>query len=153
MWITSAKITPVAVPDVPLVNPEGVHQEVFLRAIIELQTDMCDAAGLGVAMHSNSHLGISLAAMRHVAAATPNLTFDCDTHYPWYTEDIIQGGRLEISSGALTVPEGPGLGVSLDQDALARLHSLYKEARVKDRDDTDEMQKYVPGYVRKVPRW
>ena len=39
--------------------------------------------GLGLSMHSNSHLGISLAAMVHLAAATPNLDYACDTHWPW----------------------------------------------------------------------
>ncbi|MFK8081584.1 MAG: enolase C-terminal domain-like protein [Granulosicoccus sp.] len=115
--------------------------------------EMCRAANLGVSMHSNSHLGISLAAMCHVAAATPNLTYDCDTHYPWSTKEIIKGGRPEFKDGTLQVPEGPGLGVELDEDAVAELHELYNAAMVMDRDDTDEMLKYIPDYVRKVPRW
>lgn len=115
--------------------------------------EMCRAAGMGVAMHSNSHLGISLAAMCHVAAATPNLTYDCDTHYPWSTREIVKGGRPEFVDGKLKVPTGPGLGVELDPEALADLNGLYERAMVADRDDTDEMLKYVPHYVRKVPRW
>jgi glucarate dehydratase len=115
--------------------------------------EMCRAAGLGVSMHSNSHLGISLAAMCHVAAATPNLTYDCDTHYPWSTKEIVKGGRPVFRDGALQVPDGPGLGVELDHEAVADLHDLYKAAMIADRDDTDEMLKYVPDYVRKVPRW
>ncbi|MDQ3787654.1 MAG: glucarate dehydratase, partial [Actinomycetota bacterium] len=35
----------------------------------------CDTFGLSLSMHSNSHLGVSLAAMTHLAAATPNLTY------------------------------------------------------------------------------
>ena len=50
--------------------------------------------GLGISMHSNSHLGISLMAMTHVAASIPNLTYACDTHYPWQEEEVIQGGRV-----------------------------------------------------------
>ncbi|MEP3345788.1 MAG: enolase C-terminal domain-like protein [Litoreibacter sp.] len=115
--------------------------------------EVCRAANLGVSMHSNSHLGISLAAMCHVAAATPNLTYDCDTHYPWSTKEIIKGGRPTFVDGTLQVPNGPGLGVELDHDAVAELHELYNLAMVQDRDDTDEMLKYVPDYVRKVPRW
>ncbi|MEO0911791.1 MAG: enolase C-terminal domain-like protein [Pseudomonadota bacterium] len=115
--------------------------------------EICRAAGLGVSMHSNSHLGISLAAMCHVAAATPNLTYDCDTHYPWSTKEIVKGGRPVFRDGKLRVPEGPGLGVELDREALADLHDLYRRAMIRDRDDTDEMLKYVPDYVRKVPRW
>lgn len=115
--------------------------------------EMCRAANLGVSMHSNSHLGISLAAMCHVAAATPNLTYDCDTHYPWSTKEIIKGGRPTFKNGTLQVPEGPGLGVELDHEAVADLNDLYHTAMVQDRDDTDEMLKYIPDYVRKVPRW
>lgn len=115
--------------------------------------EICRAAGLGVSMHSNSHLGISLAAMCHVAAATPNLTYDCDTHYPWSTREIVKGGRPTFRNGTLQVPEGPGLGVELDHEAVAELHGLYNAAMVQDRDDTDEMLKYVPDFVRKVPRW
>ncbi|RGP35537.1 enolase C-terminal domain-like protein [Pseudotabrizicola alkalilacus] len=115
--------------------------------------EICRAAGLGVSMHSNSHLGISLAAMCHVAAATPGLTYDCDTHYPWSSKEIVSSGRPVFKDGALQVPEGPGLGVELDHEAVAELHDLYNRAMVKDRDDTDEMLKYKPDYVRKVPRW
>ena len=32
--------------------------------------------------------------MTHLAAATPNLTYDCDTHYPWQTDEVIEGGKL-----------------------------------------------------------
>lgn len=115
--------------------------------------EICRAAGLGVSMHSNSHLGISLAAMCHVAAATPNLTYDGDTHYPWSTEEIVTRGRPLFRDGALEVPEGPGLGVELDREALAELHALYERASVADRDDAAEMRKYIPDYERKVPRW
>lgn len=104
-------------------------------------------------MHSNSHLGTSMAAMCHVAAASPRLSFDCDTHYPWSTKEIVKGGRFKFKDGKLPVPEGPGLGVELDYEALADLHSLYQKAMVSDRNDTEEMLKYVPDYVRKVPRW
>ncbi|PRC46626.1 glucarate dehydratase, partial [Mycobacterium sp. ITM-2017-0098] len=43
-----------------------------------LLAGICDTFGLGLSMHSNSHLGISLAAMVHLAGATPNLTYACD---------------------------------------------------------------------------
>ena len=115
--------------------------------------EICRAANLGVSMHSNSHLGISLAAMCHVAAATPNLTYDCDTHYPWYDREIVKGGAPTFTDGKLRVPEGPGLGVELDRDAVAELHALYNQMMVTDRNDTDEMLKYLPDYERIVPRW
>lgn len=103
---------------------------------------ICEIWGLGLSMHSNSHLGISLAAMTHLAAATPNLTYDCDTHYPWQTDEVIEGGKLAFSGGTLTVPEGPGLGVTLDRAELARLHRQYLDCGITVRDDATEMKKH-----------
>ena len=71
---------------------------------------ICETFGLGLSMHSNSHLGISLAAMVHLAAAVPNLTYACDTHWPWKTEDVVAGTPFTFRGGGLSVPPGPGLG-------------------------------------------
>ena len=114
---------------------------------------MCAAAGMGVSMHSNTHLGISLAAMLHVAAATPNLSHDCDTHRMWTGHDVVEGKEIEFKEGRLAVPRGPGLGVSLNHEALQQLHTLYLENAVRDRDDTEEIRRYIPDYVSEVPRW
>jgi glucarate dehydratase len=107
-----------------------------------------------MSMHSNSHLGISLAAMVHVAAATPALTYACDTHYPWNGHnDVIKPGALAFSDGSVRVPEGPGLGVELDRQKLAELHRQYLETSRGSRDDTGYMQKFVPGFSADFPRW
>jgi len=39
-------VTPIAIPDTPLVNTKGVQQAVFLRSVIEIRTD-CGLIGLG----------------------------------------------------------------------------------------------------------
>lgn len=60
---------------------------------------VCETFGLGLSMHSNTHLGISLAAMVQLAAATPRLAYSCDTHSPWQVEDVIEPGgadRIEV---------------------------------------------------------
>jgi glucarate dehydratase len=114
---------------------------------------ICETFGIGLSMHSNSHLGISLAAMVQLAAAVPNLTYACDTHWPWKTEDVVAGQPLIFSGGALRVPSGPGLGVELDREALARLHDQYLACGLRTRDDTGYMQRVVPGYQRTQPRW
>jgi glucarate dehydratase len=118
-----------------------------------LLAGICETFGLGLSMHSNSHLGISLAAMVHLAAATPNLSYACDTHWPWKTEDVIRDEPLVFANGAVRVPDAPGLGVELDRDALARLHEQYLACGLRRRDDTGYMQRIVPGYERKQPRW
>lgn len=116
----------------------------------------CQTFGLGLSMHSNSHLGISLLAMTHVAAATPHLTYACDTHYPWQTsqDEIAQGGRVNIADGQVAIPSGGGLGVELDLDQIARGKELYERIPYRKRDDEAEMQKYVdPNWKRILPRW
>ncbi|MFI0724459.1 glucarate dehydratase family protein [Streptomyces sp. NPDC021224] len=118
-----------------------------------LLAGICRTFSLGLSMHSNSHLGISLAAMTHLAAATPNLTYACDTHWPWKTEEIVVPGALEFSGGAVRVPRTPGLGVELDRDALARLHEQYVRCGLRNRDDTGYMRRIDPSYEKKSPRW
>jgi glucarate dehydratase len=119
----------------------------------KLLAGICGTFGLGLSMHSNSHLGISLAAMVHLAAATENLSYACDTHWPWKTEDVVAGEPFTFSGGAIRVPGGPGLGVELDPDALARLHEQYLACGLRTRNDTGYMRRIVPGYERKQPRW
>lgn len=114
---------------------------------------MCALWELGMSMHSNSHLGISLMAMTHVAASIPNLTYACDTHYPWQEEEVIEGGRLRFEDGSLRVPDAPGLGVTLDRGALAALHAQYLECGVRQRDDLAQMRKYDPSFTGKSPRF
>ncbi|MFI6307713.1 glucarate dehydratase family protein [Amycolatopsis thailandensis] len=108
---------------------------------------------VGLSMHSNSHLGISLAAMVHVAAATPHLTYACDTHWPWKTADVIAPGALEFVDGAVAVPDKPGLGVELDPDALARAHEDYVRSGQTKRDDVTYMRKFVGNFEPNTARW
>lgn len=118
-----------------------------------LLAGICDTFGMGLSMHSNSHLGISLAAMVHLAAATPDLTYACDTHWPWKTEDVVRPGVLEFRSGSVPVPTGPGLGVQIDDDALAALHEQYLRCGLTDRDDTGYMRSVDPSFEAVSPRW
>jgi glucarate dehydratase len=114
---------------------------------------ICETFGLGLSMHSNSHLGISLAAMTHLAAAIPNLSYACDTHSPWQREDVIEPGTLSIRDGVLPVPDGPGLGVTLDRGALDRLHQQYQRCGIRHRDDVAAMRVAVPDWTGQCPRW
>ena len=117
---------------------------------------LAETFNIGLSMHSNSHLGISLMAMAHVAAATPHLTYACDTHYPWQSakDEVVAGGRIPIKNGCVTIPEKPGLGVDLDYDQLERGKERYKKFPYRKRDDEAEMRKHVdPNWKRVLPRW
>ena len=109
--------------------------------------------GLGLSMHSNSHLGISLAAMTHVGVTIPSLGYACDTHYPWQDDEVIAGGKLRFEHGELTPPPGPGLGVTLDREALGRLHENYLRCGIRVRDDASEMRKHQRGWNGTLPRF
>ena len=123
-----------------------------LRASMELAAH-CRTFSRGVSMHSNNHGGISLAAMTHLGAAMPNLSYALDTHYPWQWEDIIVGGRMKIEGGCVALPKGAGLGVELDRVALAKAAENYRRCGFTERNDEPEMQKKVPGWKFKATRW
>lgn len=112
--------------------------------------------GMGLSMHSNSHLGVSLMAMTHAAAACPNLAYACDTHYPWQSakDEVAAGGRIRFVNGCVRIPDKPGLGVDLDYDQLARGRERYAKIPFRKRDDEAEMRRHVdPTWRRILPRW
>jgi glucarate dehydratase len=123
-----------------------------LRASANLAA-ICRTWGIGLSMHSNSHLGISLAAMTHLAAATPDLTYAVDTHTPWQSGVDVVADPLVIAGGSAAVPDTPGLGVTLDPDALARLHENYLTCGLRERDDTAYRRRFEPDYTKRRPRW
>jgi glucarate dehydratase len=123
---------------------------------VQSLANLCKTFGIGMSMHSNSHLGISLMGMAHVAAATPHLTYACDTHYPWQSEidEVVLGGRIPIVNGSVRILDKPGLGVELDYDQLARGKERFEKCPYRKRDDVAEMRKYVdPKWERILPRW
>lgn len=116
----------------------GLHRTRELAAL-------CRTYGVGLSMHSNTHLGISLAAMTQVAATLPRLDHACDTHYPWQTEDVVTT-RPVFRDGRLAVSDAPGLGVELDRARLAELHRrwLDDDGTHRDRDDAAAMRRLRP---------
>ena len=106
------------------------------------------AAGWTLSQHSNSHTGVTMAAMIHLAASIPELTLASDTHYPWLVEgfDIIEGPALAIRKGSMAVPPGAGLGVTLDRDKLARANEVYQKCGMRRRDDRSLMRQLEPNW-------
>ncbi|HEY3556906.1 MAG TPA: glucarate dehydratase family protein [Kribbella sp.] len=150
--IAFAHLKPAVLADAVQIVLSDHHYWGGLRRSQQL-AGICDTFGLGLSMHSNSHLGISLAAMTHLAAATPNLTYACDTHYPWKTEDVIKPGVLSFESGSVQVPRAPGLGVQLDTDALGTLHEQYLSSGIRKRNDTTYMRTVDPNFTPNTARW
>ncbi len=112
---------------------------------------VCETFQLGVAVHSSGELGIQLSTMLHLGAVIPNLSFAADAHYHHLTDDIIEGGLMKYEGGAIAVPTGPGLGVTLDREKLRQYAESYRELGNYPYD-RDPLR---PGWAALVPndRW
>lgn len=86
----------------------------------------CEAMGVGFWCYSGD-AGICTAAYLHVSAAMPHLTEPSQSLFRWQVGDVIEGGPFRQRDDVVRVPEGPGLGVTLDRAALARWHRHYVE--------------------------
>jgi L-alanine-DL-glutamate epimerase-like enolase superfamily enzyme len=63
--------------------------------------------------------GLTTAFMLHFGATLTHATWPAVTCHEIYVDDMITE-RIEVRQGYMHVPEAPGLGVELDEDALAR---------------------------------
>lgn len=79
-----------------------------------------DMAGILGCIGSMPEFGIGTAAQGHLAAAVPNVRHPSDVAGYLYQGDDLILEQLEIRDGFYHVNDRPGLGVSLDETALAR---------------------------------
>jgi L-alanine-DL-glutamate epimerase-like enolase superfamily enzyme len=94
----------------------------FRRAAWTLST-----AGIPIVKHSFGYLGISTAAAVHVMASCPNFTKANQTHLTLLRDDVVDGGLPTFRDGCLDLPEGPGIGVKLDPQRMAKYARYYDE--------------------------
>jgi L-alanine-DL-glutamate epimerase-like enolase superfamily enzyme len=87
---------------------------------------LCEIVGLPVLKHSLGELGVAVYAGTHLIASTSNFTCANQSYAALLSDDIIAGmDALPYHNGALTVPEGPGLGITLDDERVAKYAELY----------------------------
>ncbi|HEY6739356.1 MAG TPA: enolase C-terminal domain-like protein [Actinopolymorphaceae bacterium] len=87
---------------------------------------VCETFQQSIAVHSSGELGVQLATMLHLGAVLPALTVAADAHYHHLVDDIIVGGKLTYRDGKIAVPDGPGLGVTIDPDRLGHYADVYR---------------------------
>ena len=80
---------------------------------------LAGAAGMPVWHGSGHELGILDAAMMHTCAAAPNCTLPSDILSYQRVDDLIVK-PIDIRDSYALVPDRPGLGVELDEDAVRR---------------------------------
>lgn len=84
---------------------------------------VAEAAGLTCTVGSNLELGVASAAMAHLATATIGVgaeEYPCDILGPLAYEHDLLAEPMEFKDGAMRAPSGPGLGVALDEEMVAR---------------------------------
>ncbi|MFB9184248.1 mandelate racemase/muconate lactonizing enzyme family protein [Dactylosporangium sucinum] len=80
-----------------------------------------ESAGLTGLLGSQCEMGLATAACAHVGVAVPNLAYESDVVGPLrYPRDIVLNPP-RIEDGFLYAPDGPGLGVEIDESALDAL--------------------------------
>jgi glucarate dehydratase len=106
----------------------------------------CEAMGVGFWCYSGD-AGICTAAYLHVKAAMPWIHEPSQSLLRWQIADVIEEGPFKPKNNTVPVPEGPGLGVTLDPKALLYWHKHYLENGPMDHYYTPEK----PGYFRRLP--
>jgi muconate cycloisomerase len=95
-------------------NVSGPLVSVFKQAAI------AEASGMPAWHGSGVDLGIAEAAYAHVCAASKSITLTSDICGETLRENDLIVEPLQIADGHVRVPEGPGLGVTLDEEAVDR---------------------------------
>ena len=88
---------------------------------------VAEAAGIDVCIHGLYESGITTAAANQVAAVTPNLDDGNQYMNHLLAWDIVKSPDLTPQGGVLPVLDGPGLGFTLDHDAVARAASAWRD--------------------------
>ncbi len=102
--------------DILVIKPQfagGLHMG---QQIIQ----MAAKRGVRCVITSTLEAGIGLVAALHLAAASPDVTFECGLATLHLLVDDLLVDDLPVRDGFMIVPTGPGLGVALDQNALDR---------------------------------
>jgi galactonate dehydratase len=125
---------------IPIATGERIHVRHEFRELLELQAadviqpDLTMCGGINetrkIASWAESYYvlvaphnvggPVSTAAALHLAAATPN--FKIQEHFNDFTEAFVKEaapGNPEIDDGFFPLPDGPGLGVTIDEDVIA----------------------------------
>ena len=106
-----------------IVKLKVMKQGGFLNARRMLET--ASAAGLKVVIGHGFGLGVNTVAEIMFAATSPDVIAGLECVGPLKTVDDIVKDKLDISSGKLHLPSGPGLGVALDDEKLAK-YTFFK---------------------------
>jgi muconate cycloisomerase len=87
-----------------------------------------EAAGMRCVVGHGFGLGVNTMAEIMLAATSINVIDGLECVGPLKTADDIVTHKLDLNSGSLALPAGPGLGVTLDESKIARYRFEAKAA-------------------------
>ena len=106
-------------------KPGGLYRAMQVAAVAE-------AAGIPCNVNGSIETGVGNLANLHLAAAAAPVTFDCVVPVStpaeaqhgqlagiYYTDDLIKDPFV-FADGQITVPEGPGMGIEIDEEKVER---------------------------------
>jgi glucarate dehydratase len=106
----------------------------------------CEAMGFDFWCYSGDS-GVASAAYLHLAAALPHIREPSQSLFRVQPLDVVAEGPFRPRGNHVLVPEGPGLGVTLDRDKLAHCHRLFCDNGPYDKFHDPER----PGVMRRLP--
>lgn len=106
----------------------------------------CEQMGIDFWLYSGDS-GIASAAYLHLAAAFPHIREPSQSLFRMQPIDVIEEGPFAPRDNCVEVPAGPGLGVTLSREGLARCHRLFVEHGPYDKFRDPER----PGLFRRLP--
>jgi muconate cycloisomerase len=105
----------------------GLHETGGINRFLKAGR-IAEAAGINICLHGLHETGITTCAAHQAAAVLPNLDDGNQYMNHFLAWDIIESPDLTLNAGKLPLLPGPGLGFSLEWDAVARAKELYEKS-------------------------
>ncbi len=104
----------------------SIHEAGGLLALKKAAA-IAEAAGIGVCLHGQSVSSITDLAQHHVGLTIPNLTDGNQIMHQLLAQDLVCAPDLAPRAGKLGPIDRPGLGLTLDRDAVGRAAERYQK--------------------------
>jgi L-alanine-DL-glutamate epimerase-like enolase superfamily enzyme len=99
----------------------------WLGGLLPLQqlATLCAESGIGFCRHTPPETSITTAAGLHALVTVPQLLDGNQTYFYYLAEDV-SDSLGERRTSRLTVPDGPGLGIAVDEQRVADMARRYR---------------------------
>jgi len=90
-------------------------------------SEIAATLGASICRHTHGELGIAATAFHHVALVAQGLGIGNQQTATELEFDVVEGSTPTRSSSVWGAPESPGLGLSIDEEALEKASAIYAE--------------------------